>query len=501
MKAAVLLLSCALPAVSQQQSGSTPIYEVTVVERTVKAVNYQYRSEPTMIDFRGTVLLPKAKGEAMVQSKQGRTEIDVKFEKLTEPQRYGVEYLTFVLWALTPDGRPHNIGEVVAGPREHAHLRVTTDMQAFAMIVTAEPYSAVRQPSDVVVLENVIRPDTQGKIEQVEAKYELLPRKSYSLHLSDQQAPFPGANAPKVSMRQYEALSELYQAQSAVETARAASADRYAVTTFSRAQQLLVQAQQIEAGKKEPSRVVEIAREAAQTAEDARVIAAKHQQEEKISQSQAEAKQARQALMQAEQEVRNARADAEAERAARQQASADAAAARQRTGQPQTAIPRDIPPALPQNDAARKSAQRVALLEQLRRALPTRDTPRGLVSTLADAEFAGVQLRPGYSNQLVRIAQIVAANPGLRIEVEGYTDSPDMAALSQRRADAVRAILISHGAPPSMISARGLSNSRPLASSRTPAGREENQRVELVIAGDSIGNLPTWDRTYALKSH
>jgi hypothetical protein len=189
----------------------------------------------------------------MVQSKQGRTEIDAKFEKLTEPQRYGVEYLTFVLWALTPDGRPHNIGEVVAGARENAHLRVTTDMQAFAMIVTAEPYSAVRQPSDVVVLENVIRPDTQGKIEQVEAKYELLPRKPYALHLSDQQAPFPGANAPKVSMRQYEALSELYQAQSAVETARAASADRYAVTTFSKAQQLLAQAQQIEAAKRIPA--------------------------------------------------------------------------------------------------------------------------------------------------------------------------------------------------------------------------------------------------------
>src|SRR5580704_18740076 len=163
-----------------------PIYQVTVVERTVKAINYKYRSEPTMIDFRGTVLLPKAKGKALVQSKQGRTDIEVRFENLTEPQRFGVEYLTYVLWALTPDGRPHNIGEVVPGTSDKAKLRVTTDMQAFAMIVTAEPYSAVRQPSNVVVLENVVRPDTVGKIEHVDAKVELLPRGLYSYHVPDQ---------------------------------------------------------------------------------------------------------------------------------------------------------------------------------------------------------------------------------------------------------------------------------------------------------------------------
>ena len=183
----IFLISCALPVICQQpqqqtdqKSGPAPIYRVTVVERTVKAVNYQYRSDPTLIDFRGTVLLPKAKGEAIVQSKQGRTEIEAKFDSLLEPSRFGREYLTYVLWALTPDGRPHNLGEVIAGTSDKSKLGVTTDMQAFAMIVTAEPHSAVRQPSDVVVLENQVRPDTVGKIEQVEAKYELMPRGLYS---------------------------------------------------------------------------------------------------------------------------------------------------------------------------------------------------------------------------------------------------------------------------------------------------------------------------------
>jgi hypothetical protein len=187
MKGVTLLavVFAALPTLHSQDTRRSPIYRVTVTERTVKAVNYQYRTGPTAIDFRGTVLMPRAKGEATVESKRGRCEVDARFEKLAAPTQFGREYLTYVLWALTPDGRPHNIGEVLAGSSDKAHLRVTTDYQAFAMIVTAEPYSAVRRPSDVVVLENAIRPDTTGKIEEVEAHYDLLPRGQYSWQVPD----------------------------------------------------------------------------------------------------------------------------------------------------------------------------------------------------------------------------------------------------------------------------------------------------------------------------
>jgi len=505
MKSAILPIACALPLLCQQQP-TAPIYQVTVVERTVKAINYRYRSDPTMIDFRGTVLLPKAKGEAIVQSKQGRTDIDVHFENLNEPQRFGLEYMTYVLWALTPDGRPHNIGEVVAGSSDKAHLHVTTDMQAFAMIVTAEPYSAVRQPGNVVVLENAVRPDTEGKIEEVEARVELLPRGLYSYHVSE---PSPAANAPKVSMREYEALSELYQAQNAIGIARAANAERYAPNTFAKAEQLLTEAQQIEAAKRDSSRVVETAREAAETAEDARVIAVKHQQEDQIARAQAEAAQAKVAAVQAEQNALRARADADAaqaqadaERAARQRAEADAAAARDRAAQAEAHIAIVPPPAphQPVDDSARKTTLRMQVMEQLNSTFPTRDTGRGLVATIAGSRFTGPLLSEGVLDQLARVAVILNGHPELRVDVEGYTDVPDTTSISQKRAEAVREVLVARGVSPSMITARGLGNSRPLASSRTPAGQEENQRVEIVISGDAIGNTPFWDRPYTLTS-
>jgi outer membrane protein OmpA-like peptidoglycan-associated protein len=514
VKSLIILISSACLAICQQ----VPIYQVTVVERTVKAINYKYRSEPTLIDFRGTVLLPKAKGEALVQSKQGRTEIDAGLENLGSPQRFGLEYMTYVMWALTPDGRPHNIGEVVAGSRDKARLRVTTELQAFALIVTAEPYSAVRQPSDVVVAENVVRPDTVGKIEEVEARYELLPRGLYSYHVPN-QLETAASNAPKVSMREYEALSELYQAQNALGIARNAGAERYAPNTFAKAQQLLNEAQQLEAGKKDPTRVVEDAREAAEAAEDARVIAVKHQQDEKIARAQADAAQAQQAIAQAESAARMARADAEAaqaraeaaqaqvdaERGARQRAEEDAAAAQQRAAQAEAAINAQAAPVVrrqqPSQDDTGKVALRMRLLEQLNGALPCRDTARGLTAIVPDSGFTGTLLKPGTSVQLARIAPILIAHPELRIEVDGHTADPDTAGLSQRRAEAVREVLVSRGVPFNSIMVRGLGNSAPLGSNRTPAGREENQRVELVISGAAIGNIPYWEQSYTLTLH
>jgi flagellar motor protein MotB len=344
-----------------------------------------------------------------------------------------------------------------------------------------------------------VRPDTVGKIEEVEAKVELLPRGLYSWHVPD-QFDSSRAAAPKVSMHEYEALSELYQAQNAIGIARAAGAERYATETFAKAQQLLAQAQQIEAGKKDTARVVETAREAAQTAEDARVIASKHQQDDAIAKARAEAAQAQKATVAAEQNALSARADAEAakaeaeaERIARQRAEQRAAEAEARVtapvAAPQTAVQVPAPVPVP-DDSARKTALRVKMMEQLNQCAPTRDTPRGLVITTSGFN----------SSQLERIANVLTVYPGLRIEVEGHTDTPDSVTVSQQRAEGVREALIHRGVPSSMIFARGLGNSHPLTSNRTAAGREENQRIEIIVSGDAIGNLPSWDRTYPLTS-
>jgi outer membrane protein OmpA-like peptidoglycan-associated protein len=512
-------LMAAVPAICQQvpqpppqQSGPAPIYHVTVTERTVKAINYQYRSGPTMIDFRGTVLMPKAKGEAVVESKQGRSEVDVRFDNLLEPARFGREYLTYVLWALTPDGRPHNIGEVVANGSDKAHLRVTTDYQAFAMIVTAEPYSAVRLPSDVVVLENQVRPDTVGKVEQVEARYELMPRGQYAFQVPEKSASDP--NAPKVSMRKYEELSELYQAENALAIAHNAKAEQYAPNTFAKAQALITEARQLESSKGNNStRIIQAAREAAQTAEDARQIADRRQQEDKLAKAQAEISAAKQAQMQAEAEVQRlraqadaAKAQADAERAAKERAEAEAAAARRQQQEPQSRlIPPPPPVRQPVNPPQRTSEQttaqavRMRMLEQMNGPLATRDTPRGLIAVVPYNNFSGASLSSAAAGQIARLAAIVAATPGLRLEVEGHTDSPDNDSLSSKRAYAVRDVLISRGLPANSITARGLGNSRPITSSGAANAREENQRVEIIVMGDPIGTVPIWDKTYALR--
>jgi len=260
---------------------------VTVVERTTKADNYEYRSLPTRIDFRGTVLLPKARGEAIIESKRGRTEIEAKIENLPAPTRFGREYLSYVLWAITPEGAPHNLGEVVANGADKARLHVTADLQAFGLIVTAEPYAAIHQPSDVVVLENEVRPDTIGKIEEIQARYELMPRGHYTLNI-DKGMGAETSGGPKISMDRYEAQLELYEAQNAIAIAVTADAERYAPEIMQKARQLFNQAQRNWAGKVSPKLVVQDAREAAQTAEDARVVAERRRQQEQAASAAAE---------------------------------------------------------------------------------------------------------------------------------------------------------------------------------------------------------------------
>lgn len=499
---AIALILCAIPVSAEGTTQKTvPIYRVTVVERTTKAINYNYRSGLTKIDFRGTVLLPAAKGEATVESKRGRTEIDANFEKLTAPQRFGREYLTYVLWAITPEGGPRNIGEIIPGTSDRAHLEVTTDLQAFALIVTAEPYSAVRQPSDVVVLENQVRSDTTGKIQELSAKYELMPRGHYTLN---EPGNLPSAEGPKVSMREYEALLAIYQAQNALGIASAVNAAQYAPNTFAKAQQLLGEAQQWQVSKNAEARVVQTAREATQTAEDARAIAVQRRQAERLANAELEATRAQQAKAQADMEVQRARNDAEnarfeveAERIARQRAETQAAISQSRAAHAEADANRTR--ALSSvgtttiSSSVEKTRLRMRLLEDLNGVVVTRDTPRGLVATIPDSEFHGANLRGTASEQAARIASVVAAYPGLRVNVEGHSGGEAGERLSIDRSQAVRDALLRRGLSPDLVSAAGFGNSRPIGPGVVP-----NQRVEIVIYGEPIGVLPFWDRTYSL---
>src|SRR6476619_6202697 len=257
-----------------------PIFRVTVVSRTTKAINYHHRTGSTKIDFRGTELMPAAKGEAKVESQMGSTKIQTRLEKMTPPAQYGPEYLTYVLWAITPEGRAKNLGEVVL-QGDHAKLLSTTDLQSFGLIVTAEPYFAVTQPSDVVVMENFVRNDTTGTIQQVDAKYELLQRGQYVFDRKRYTAIRLNPKGPL----------QLAEAENAVELARLAGADKYAADTFQKAVTSLRNANDFLKKGNDRKRSETNAREAAQMAEDARIITFRKIQEEQLANERAAAAQ------------------------------------------------------------------------------------------------------------------------------------------------------------------------------------------------------------------
>jgi len=488
-----------------------PVYRVTVIERTVDSVNYQYHAGPTKVDFRGTVLLPAAKGDATVESQQGRTSVDAKFEGLEAPQRFGPEYLSYVLWAITPDGRPHNLGEIVPNGSNKAHLPVTTDLQAFGLIVTAEPYSSVRQPGDVVVLQNEVRPDTVGEIRPVMAKVELMPRGHYTWNVPAAETAGV-ASAPKVSMSRYSAILQTYEAQNALGIASVAGAQKYAPDVFAKAEQELTQAQQLQTKKGNDDLIVQHARAATEIAEDARIIAERHQQEEAMIAARQDTVDAQQAQLKAEAKAErekeradNAQAQAQAEREARERAEADARLAREQAEQATVVVMQQPPAPQPaqtatqvNQDAAAKDVRR-QLLRNLNMAIVTRDTPRGLDATLNDADFDHGQLRAAPASAVSRMGAMLAAHADLRITVEGNSDTPEGSETARQRAQAVAAALSAAGVPAGRISCQSLGNSRPLVSNATEQGRMENRRVDIVITGDAIGNVPSWDRTYPLS--
>jgi flagellar motor protein MotB len=450
--------------------------------------------------------MPTAEGDATVESKAGRTEIEAKFDKVHPPTRYGAEYLTYVLWAITPEGHPKNLGEVLVDGDDDAKLEVTTDLQAFGMIVTAEPYSAVRQPSDVVVLENEVRPNTVGRIEHINAKYELMPRGHYTYEIPAGYGS-SRVTAATVPFERYEEILNVYQAQNAVQIARAAGADRYAPDTFAKAERLLREAQDFQVRRVDRSTIVTAARQAAQTAEDARAIAEKRKQEEEVARAREQVVREQQLRARAEAEIQRVEARASAdrmqldeERAARQRAEIEAAAAKAAPPPPPAIVTVETVPV--RTTEVQKSDLRVRLWQDLGAALPARDTPRGIVVTVQDHAFRGGLIGGDMHSRLARIASIVASRPGLYVQVEGHTDNTGSVSrqdqLSYVRAAEVRDVLVRSGVPAGGITVRGLGSSRPLVANSTAAGREQNRRVEITIAGDPIGVVPTWDRTYPL---
>jgi len=492
----VIIGTCALAMPPPQQSISrdearqlqTPTftYRVTVVSRSVQAVNYRNRGAATTLGFKGTDLMPAAHAQARVKSKKGYTAIEVEFHELENPTTFGREYLTYVLWAITPEGRSVNLGELVVGGRS-SKLDVTTELQAFALIVTAEPYYAVRRPSNVVVLENEVREDTVGTTQAVNAKYELFERGGY----------IPtGYNFDPVVMNARLPL-EFFEARNALRIAQSEGAEQYASETYQHAVRLMNQADEYATGKHiDKKTFISVSKEATQTAEDAREISVKRMEAERID-AEASAAAGREAnakaqAISAEADTANAlRARDEAERQKREaQASA---LQQQQTAQADAAAAAAASEQKLQQAEREREALRARLLQQFNAILETRDTARGLVVNMSDVLFDTGKntLRPLAREKLAKISGILLAYPGLTLGIEGNTDSVGGDAynqgLSERRAEAVRSYLAEQGVPASSMTAKGFGKTQPVSSNGTAEGRQQNRRVELIVSGEVIG--------------
>ena len=466
-----------------ERMNPTPTFHVTVVSRTVQAVNYQHRSGASKLDFAGTDLMPQANGQAKVESKKGYIEIEVEFGNLERPTTFGNEYLTYILWAISPEGRAVNLGEVLVGDNHRSKLDVTTDLQAFALVVTAEPYYAVRQPSNVVVIENVVREDTKGTTETVNAKYELLERGGY----------IPtGYKFDTVVMNSRLPL-EFFEARNALRIAQSEGAETYASASYQHAVQLMNTADGYATSRNiQKKELIAASREAVQTAEDARAIAVKKIAEQRAA-DERQASAAAQAQTQARaddatQQKELAQSDAAKAQAETAQAKSATAAAQADAEQARLAALRTE-----KNAETDKVAMRARLSEQLNLILQTRDSARGLIVNMSDVLFdtGKYSLKSGAREKLAKVAGILLAYPGLNIEVGGYTDNvggDEMnQKLSENRADSVRDYLVQEGVSTNSVTARGLGNSLPVASNNDAAGRQQNRRVELVVSGEAIG--------------
>ena len=513
-----------LSALAQNNAGAVepmstpPTFRVTVISRSVQAVNYQHRSGSSKVDFAGTDLMPSANGVAEVNSKRGAIAIEAEFGDLQKPTTFGNEYLTYVLWAISPEGRAVNLGEVLVGGNHRSKVNVTTDLQAFALIVTAEPYYAARQPSNVVILENVVRDTTKGSTEAVNAKYELMERGGYIPTGYKFDPVVLKANLPL----------EFFEARNAVRIAQSEGAEQYASDSYQHAVKLMATADDYATRKHVDTKpLIAVSREVVQTAEDARAIAVRKMDEVRLAnerqnsadaqakaqsqaddatrqkeQAQSDEAKALAAKTQAESDAAKAQSDAATAQAATAKAQADAANSQAASANAVASAQADADQARLAAQAAQqaaaqadtdKAAMRAKLSEQLNSILQTRDSARGLIVSMSDVLFdtGKYSLKPGAREKLAKVAGILLAYPGLNIEVGGYTDNVGGDAmnqtLSENRAGSVRDYLVKEGVASGSVSAKGFGNTLPVATNDNSSGRQQNRRVELLVSGDAIG--------------
>jgi len=461
--------------VASAQQSSTGVAGLT--SRRTTAVTYEADRE-TKVDLVGTPMMPRSRGEAEIKTeKSGPVSVKAKVKGLTPPGPFGQEYLTYVLWAIPPQGRPKNLGELRLDGSE-AEIEATVDVQTFSLIVTAEPYYAVTAPSEVVVMENIVREDTKGHTSVNTLQYDIVPRGAYvaAAGASYTLAP-PGKKEPP----------DVQQARNAVKIAQLAQADKYAASSLSKTQQLMSQTEGL-IPKGSTRDIISEARATIQSAEETRLQAINGRVQAEAAAAKATAAASEQAAREKAAQETAARAQADQDR---QRAEALAKQASEDRRQAEAA--KASAEAQARRAEQDKVALRATLLKQFSAVLETHDTPRGLVVNVGDVLFetGRFELKPAAREKLARFSGIILGHAGLTVQAEGFTDSTGTLEanekLSQQRADAVGQYLMSQGIASDRVTTKGYGPSHPVASNDTREGRSQNRRVELVVAGDIIG--------------
>lgn len=492
MKWMAVLAVAAFSAQAQQ-----PVYRVSKVERTIKAVTFT-RGQASSLDLRGTDLASASRGTARIDARAGSIGVDINVQRLDPATKFGREYLTYVAWAVTPEGRAENLGEIqINGNR--GTLKGSTGLQGFGLIVTAEPYFAVTQPSDTVVMEGVVGSGTKGVIQPVDAKFELLGRGEYVKMA-------PAGNLPPIQMDPRGVL-QVYQAVNAINIAKAAGAEKFAPDDLKKAETELQNAQGFLTGGRDKKRAETAARAAVQTAEDARLLTLRKIEDARQAAERAAAEAAKQKAI--EESRRAEEADAQRKAAEVQKQAAEAArreaelAAQRAAAESERArqLKMEAEAARKEADAARLKAEqergalRNQLRDQMNRVMATRESARGLIVDIGDVNFdtGKFELKGDARERLARMSGILIATPGLKVTVEGHTDSVGSDELNQRlseqRANSVRQYLVDSGFPAELITAAGFGKTRPVADNSTADGRQRNRRVEMIVSGERIGQV------------
>lgn len=482
-KSVFFFLILALTAGTIAARSQEKVPDSNLVNKSVKAIGYRVGGGSTKVDLRGTDLMPEANGEIRVEAKTGATSIAVAVKEISQPSKLGAEFLTYVLWVVTPDGRTGNTGEILINKNGEGKLNATTPAQTFAMIVTAEPYFVVRAPSEMVVMENDPRKNTKGEIFPVN-DFKLMKRAQY------EKLGNPLAMTPDIE----NVPLQVYEARNAVDIAKSRGAEKDAPEIFTKAAASLQMTENALTAKADKKEIMSKARQSIQFAEDARALAAQRQEEARIAAERdaAAAKAKAEAEAKAADEARR-QAELAAAKQVQMKAEADAAAAKAKAEEDTLKAKEEA--ARADAERARQAAisLRTQLLEQFNRLLETRDTPRGLVVNMGDVlfDFGKYDLRPEAREKLAKLSGIILGHPGLNLGIEGHTDnvgSDDVnQKLSEQRAQSVRSYLIEQGLAQTNMTTQGLGRTSPVADNSTSEGKQKNRRVEIVVSGEVIG--------------